>query len=314
MTLSPRDDAKPLRRTVLGDRWLIATSAILYGTVTVGGTLLYRAGFSLYEISLYPMVLTNLSCLPLLLMVPSYTPKTQMIPFFVVYGLIGALAELAQFGGIVLGVPVATVSLLLYSQPIWTSFFGKLLLHEPITIRKIVAIAAAVLGVLILTHPGARGRASARGLAFAIMGGVFVALWIIWGRKSGISAQHQVTTTVGWSAFSSLWLLALWPLFHLATKDETLSRLSFAFAPHYWLLLLTFAWCAGVLPSLLLFRGLKAVHASTAGVILLLEPLSACILGVFVLHQSLGLQTLQGGSLILFGNLVLSAEKSQAAG
>src|SRR5436309_11603342 len=100
---------------------LIAASAVLFGTVTVGGSFFHRSGLSLYEIALYPLILTFLMLLPVLVRGGRYVPRREMVPFFAVYGLIGALAELAQFGGIVLGVPVATVALLLYTQPIWTS-------------------------------------------------------------------------------------------------------------------------------------------------------------------------------------------------
>lgn len=295
------------------DRLLVAGAAALFGTVTVGGTVLFRLGFSLYEIALYPMVLTFLTLLPLLFRYLRRPPDGTTILFFVVYGLIGALAELAQFGGIVLGVPAAMVTLLLYSQPIWTALFSKALLHEAITARKCLAIIVAVFGAAVLVQSGKEAGADARGLASALFGGVLVALWIIWGRKSGISARHAVTTTLGWSGCSSLWLIVLWPLFRLVFHDHSLSQLSPTFAPHLWLLLFAFALVAGILPSLLLFRGLQTVPASTAGVILLLEPFSASVLGTIFLRQALGPKTIGGGLLLFLANMVLPSDNDRSA-
>jgi drug/metabolite transporter, DME family len=288
----PRAEA-PARR-------LIACSAVLYGTVTVGGSFFHRAGFSL--------ILTFLILLPVLARGERYAVRKEKLPLFAVYGLIGALAELSQFGGVVLGVPVAAVSLLLYTQPLWTSLLGRWLLEERITARKALAISLAFCGALVLIRGETRLGGDVRGIISAALGGVFVALWVIWGRKSGLHDQHPVTTTLGWAGFSAAWLIVLWPLFFVLTRGLPLARLSLDFPFRYWLLLAAFALIAGVLPSLLLFRGLRTVPASTAGIILLLEPVSASLLAALWFRQPLGWHILSGGLLILLSNLLLPAE------
>ncbi len=297
------DEPKPV---IWKGRWMIAGAAMLYGLVAVGGAFFHEAGFSLYEIALYPIALTHLMLLPVLLLRTWRSSiRWEALPFFAIYGLIGALAELSQFAGIVLGVPIATVALLLYLQPVWTSLLGRVLLKEPITLRKVLAIAAALAGGLVLLQSEAVSTSDPRGIASAVLGGVFIALWVIWGRKSGIRHQHYVVTTLGWSGFSTAWLIVLWPLFLALAGNRDLFRLSFDFTYHNALFLAAFALFAGVLPSLLLFRGLETVPASTAGVILLLEPVSASLLGALFLRQPLGLSTLVGGSMILLSNLLL---------
>jgi len=308
---SPSGSGDLQRTAAWRSRGLIAASAVLFGTVTVGGSFFHRSGLSLYEIALYPLILTFLMLLPVLVRGGRYVPRREMVPFFAVYGLIGALAELAQFGGIVLGVPVATVALLLYTQPIWTSLLGKLLLQERITGRKALAVALAFGGAVVLirgelgTGGGVR---DVRGIAGATLGGVFVALWVVWGRKSGIHRQHSVTTTLGWSGFSAAWLIVLWPVFFAITRDRALSRLSLSFEGKDWLLLAVFALIEGVLPMLLLFRGLQTVPASTAGILLLLEPVSASLMAALFFRQPLGLHTLAGGFLILLSNSLVAGE------
>jgi len=284
-------------------RWLVACAAALFGTVTVGGSFLYRTGFSLYEISLYPLILTCLMLFPAFLR-QKYAIRKQMLPFFVVYGLIGALVQLSQFGGVILGVPIATVSLFLYTQPIWTSLLGKLLLGETLNLRKLLAVALGILGSFVLIQEGSDAPANIRGILSAILGGLFLALWVIWGRKCGLQNYHYITTTAGWSAFSSVWLALLWPLFSLVIHNDKITRLSLNFPIRHWLLLAAFALIAGLIPSLLTFRGLQTVSASTAGIILLLEPLSAGTMAALLFHQPLGLHIFVAAALILLSNLL----------
>ncbi len=187
--------------------WFIIIAAILFGTITVGGNFFANLGLSLYEISLYPMIFMSLFFLIIILVRRQYLIKKEMLLFFITYGLIGALTLLAQFGGIILGVPVAIVALLLYSQPIWTTIFGKMILNEKVTVTKILAVVIALAGVLILIRSWNIERAgSSTGIIFATLGGIFLSLWVIWGRKSAINKQHYITTTAGWAIFSAFWL------------------------------------------------------------------------------------------------------------
>lgn len=298
-------------RTLVHHRsyWLVSAAAVLFGTVTVGGQYFSNKGLSLYEIAFFPLLLTFLMVLPGLLLCRR---KLKGLPLthFVIYGLIGALAELAQFGGIVLGVPVAVTSLLLFSQPIWTCLLAKIMLHESISSRKIIATLLTLLGVALLVKSDIGGvEYDARGLGAALLGSVFISLWVIWGRKSGINQHHYVLTTSAWSGFSTLWLLALWPIIErLTVNAESISRLSFQSLSEYWPHLTSFALVAGVLPGLLLFRGLQSVPASSAGIILLLEPVSATLMASIIFSQQINGFILAGGVLILLANATVMTE------
>ncbi len=97
--------------------WFIAIAAILYGTLTVGGQFFLNLGLSVYEIALYSMFFMGLLLLPIVLIKREYLIKKEMFLFFVIFGLINALQELTQFRALALGIPVAIVAFLLYSQP-----------------------------------------------------------------------------------------------------------------------------------------------------------------------------------------------------
>lgn len=286
--------------------WFIIFAAVLYGTITVGAQFFTNLGLSLFEITLYRVVFASLILLPIVLIKRRYLIKKRMIIFFTIYGLVGAMLGLAEFGGIVLGVPVAVVVFLLYTQPIWTIIFGKLMLNEKITPRKVMAVFVALIGVVVLLKSWAtESVGSLAGIISALIAGVLLSLWIILGRKSGVYKQHPITTITGWVWSSSIWLLLLWPIFALLVHEPNISRFSISFPVQYWPYFIIFASIACVIPGSLFYRGVQKIHASVAGIILLLEPVSATILASLLFAQPVGLNIFLGGALILFSNYLV---------
>lgn len=271
----------------------------------MGGQYFHNVGFSLYEISCLIFFLA-ISLIPLLIFKKEYRFPREQITFFIIFGFIGAGLQIGQFAGIVLGVPVAIIALLLYSQPIWTSVFGRLFLNEAITTRKILALLLALTGILVLVNPfGIQNKFSTAGLLAALGAGVFFSLWVIGGRKSGLKNQHFVTTTFGFSFFTSLWLLLLYPLATFLWHEPKFVRLDPGVYLEFRWAVAGFTIFAGLMPNFLAFAGMRKVDASTTGVLLLFEPICAAILAFIFFSQPLTANIWVGGGLILFSNYVL---------
>jgi drug/metabolite transporter (DMT)-like permease len=257
----------------------IIIASTLFGIITVGGQFFTNKGLSLYELSLFALIFEMIILSIIIAIKPKYLIKKKMIFFFIIYGLIGAVLQLSQFGGITLGVPVAIVAMLLYSQPIWSVIFGKLILNENLTKLKIISVLIAFIGIILLVKPwDIDSVGSISGILIALVGGMSLSLWVVYGRKSGISNQHFITTTLGYTFFSLLWLLVFWPLLRILINDQSIMRLDFSLLGNYWLYFLIFAIIVGVFPHALFYKGLKNIQASSAGIIMLLEPISATIL------------------------------------
>jgi len=284
----------------------VAISAIMYGYVTVGGRLLADRGFSLYEVSLFPMLT---AALILSLLRPLDTRKffgRDARQFFIVYGLIGATLQITQYGGILLGVPVAVVAMLLYTQPIWTMLMSRLWLGEPITKVKLIALALAVAGVVVLLDPtGLSGNYPPLGLLSALAGGIVLGLWVIWTKRNAVAGEMPPLAKVyGYAFFTVLWLLVLYPLVRLIIQDATFTRLSMEPAIAHWPYLLLMAGLAYIIPYSLIFRGIHQIDATSAGTLLMLEPVSAAIMAAMIFREPLTPNVLFGGGLILLGNFV----------
>ncbi|MFQ5709474.1 MAG: DMT family transporter [bacterium] len=285
--------------------YLILAAAVFYGLITVGGKYFADLGFSLYEIALL-ISFSALTLIPVLLFNKKFRIRKAHLAFFIVFGLIGALLQLSQFAGIVLGVPVAVVALLLYTQPVWTTLLGRWLLEERITLKKLFVVPLAVVGILILVSPFQGPlRPDGLGLLAALCAGIFLALWVIWGRSSGLRDQHFVTTTFGYSFFSALWLLVFYPVVHTVIAEVQISRLSFENYLEHWPGVAGYTLLAGLTPACLAFAGMKRVETSTAGILLLFEPVSAAALAYWLFGQPLTANVWFGGGVILLANYLL---------
>jgi len=172
------------------EHWYVITAGILAGTIIFGAQVLVNLGLSLYQIAILPLLFT-IFLLPIIILKKECKIKKSMIKIFMLYGLIASFAAIAEFLPVVLGVPVAVIVLLLYTQPLWTIILSKFILDEDITKRKILAMLIVLAGTLILINPFNIDRiGSVLGVIIALFGGITLSLWIIMGRVAGKKEYH----------------------------------------------------------------------------------------------------------------------------
>ncbi len=296
--------------TPWGHAAAVMIGAALYGGITVGGRVLAQLGFSLLEIAITGGAFGALLLAPLLVWRRELRIVRRDIDIFAAFGLMGAVLQIGQFLGIVLGVPVAIVALLLYTQPLWTVVLGRLFLGEPITARKLGALALAAVGILILVGPAgsAPGQEhSVLGLAGALVAGVMLAVWVILGRVSALRGNHPITTTFGYQLSTSIGLLALWPALATWPLFAGMSRLDPGVFIENWQTVLIYTVLVNVAPAILVMWGIVALEASTAGMLLLFEPAAAAVAASMMFGEAITGQIWLGGVLILGSNAVLLA-------
>ncbi|HNR43631.1 MAG TPA: DMT family transporter [Methanofastidiosum sp.] len=291
------------------DYWTIIISAIFFGLIIPGGQFFSNLGFSLYEISAYSLLFLFVFTLPIIVIKKTVPIRRDNLLFFVLYGLIGALLQLTQYGGVIFGTPVAIVALLLYTQPIWTTFFGRILLNEKITKMKLLSVTVAFLGVVFLLSPwNISNVGSTKGLISSLLAGIFLSLWVIFARKTGINKDYYINTLSAYSFVSLIWLILLFPVIKFFYQNEYLTKLSYNFPTSYWVYFGLFCLIAAFLPNSLFYKAIEKVEASKAGIILLLEPVVASIVAMIVFSQYLNSSIFVGGGLILISNYLAIKE------
>ncbi len=202
--------------------------------------------------------------------------------------------------------------------PAVVALLGWVFLHERIAPRTWAAIACAAVGIglLALANPsssthGADSATAAAGAARAWLGNLLVfgavlceAAYAVIGKKlTGVLGPKRITSMIN-----------LWG-FLLVTPFGAWAAMSFDFGsvqPGIWALLVFYSLAASVWTVWLWMTGLKVVPAAQGGVFTVMLPVSAALVGVFALGESLsGLQLLAFG--LALAGVVLATLPVRAA-
>ncbi|QNE18515.1 EamA family transporter [Kribbella qitaiheensis] len=204
---------------------------------------------------------------------------------YLLSGLGLAVCQLGYFAAIPrVGVAVATV-ISLGVGPLFIALGAR----ERIT----GTLLLAVLGLaLLISGGGGTGGASIAGVAFSLLSGAGYAVTTLLNRDQ----QDPVTSALLGFTTGALILLPL-----AMTEGITPALGS-------WPLLAYFGLVPTALAYALFYTGLRAIRASTAAVIALIEPLLATLIGVLAFHEHLTLLSIIG-AVILLGAVLLQVRR-----
>lgn len=195
---------------------------------------------------------------------------------YLLSGLGLAVCQLGYFAAIPrVGVAVATV-IALGAGPVFIALGAR----ERIT----SALLIAVLGLaLLVSGDGAAGHGSLLGVVFSVLSAAGYALTTLLNRDQ----QDPITSALlGFTAGAVI-------LLPVAMTGGLVP------APGSWPLLAYFGLVPTALAYALFYTGLRAIRASTAAVIALIEPLLAAAIGVLAFHEHLTMLSLAGAAVLL---------------
>ena len=99
-------------------RILIAGSGLIYGAITVGGSLLAKTGLSAFDISFFFLSLSLIPLLPLVVRKNFLLRLRDSWRYLLAYSLANSGLVILQFESLNLGLAPAVSAFLLYTQPI----------------------------------------------------------------------------------------------------------------------------------------------------------------------------------------------------
>jgi len=284
----------------------IIITGILSGFLVFGGQIFFNLGLSLFQISFITQFLVIIMLVPFIILNKNLRPKLDMKWIWALYGFATAITLFAQYGAVILGVPVAIVVLLLYTQPLWTIIISKLFLKEKLTKTKILACIVVLMGMILLVNPFNAGEIkSFAGIMLALVGGVTLSLWVIIGSVVSKRKYPPITTKFLNAVLTVIYFLVFYPILLIFVKDASFIRFSFDIPITLWGYLIIFTLFAEVINHISYYKGVKKVPATDAGIILLLEPVTGTLLATIFLSQTLTLGIIVGGVLILFANYLV---------
>jgi drug/metabolite transporter (DMT)-like permease len=222
------------------------------------------------------------------------------LPFWRAIALMAVINSVLPFLLIVWGqshVPSSLTSIFIATTPL----FGVLLAHfmtsdERMTVPRVVSVVCGFAGVVVLIGPGLLDELGTDLLAqLAILGGaVCYALSGVYGRRFSRDGVSPLATATGQLTVSTVLLL---PLALFIDRPWTLAMPSLAASAA----VLGVALVSTAFAFLLYFRILATAGANNLLLVNFLVPVSAIMLGVSILNESLKTEHLIGMTLIFIG-------------
>ncbi|QIA26598.1 EamA family transporter [Thermaerobacter sp. PB12/4term] len=274
---------------VRGMAYVLAAAA-LWGTLGVVARLAYAGGAQPGEVVFFRAAIAFVLALAVARRqgVALAVPRRRWL-LLGAYGTISVgLFYLSYFWAVRM-LPVAVAAVLLYTAPVFVALLARLFLGETLGLRRLLALAVALAGVMLVSAPDPSAGIRWGGVAVGLLSGLTYALYSIFGKVAlrDLDPAAVVVYTLG---IGALVLLAALPPGRL---------LDLAWSPAVWL----WVFLLGVGPTFLAYRlytaGLQWVPASTASIVATVEPVVAALLGWLVLGESLSAGQGAGAVLVL---------------
>jgi len=285
---------------------LIIIAGIFWATMGIFVRALAACGFDSIQISAFRLLSAAL-CFILILLAKSKAGlkiRPKDIPLFLSLG-IGSVAIMTCCYFSAIGMlDLSTAAILLYTSPIWVMLMSIFLFHERVTQRKIIALACAFGGCVLVSGVGG-GSINAAGLAVGVISGVAYGLYSIFGN---ILLRRYSPFTVTAYGFS----IAALAVFALSRPQEMLSIIAASGSKGVLaLLVLATGIVTAVIPYLLYTIGLKSVEPSRAAILATSEPMMATVLGAIVYGEAMKAASAVGVLGILAAIILLNSGKRE---
>jgi drug/metabolite transporter (DMT)-like permease len=269
---------------------------IALAEMNVGAMVLYRFAFA--TLALIPLLITH---------PPRFTRKEWRTLFLC--ALLGIpLQFLIQFSGLA-RTTVSHASLMVGTMPVILAVGATLFAHERMDSTGWLALAASTAGAAFIalsahTSHSAYDDPTLIGDLLVVLSLIIALGWVLLNKH--LMQRHSAITVSAYGiTCGTIMLLILVPILYPHPFGPTpITHIS----TRAWLALAASGLLCTASTTILWNWGLTQVPASQAGVLLNMEPLIGSLLGVFLLHETLGPSARLGALLILAASLVITTK------
>jgi drug/metabolite transporter (DMT)-like permease len=202
--------------------------------------------------------------------------------------------------------PIAIVLLAFYTYPAMVAVVAVALGHERLDGNRLVALALALGGMVLVVAGGLDPAASVAiepvGIGLALLAACFQTLFVTVSR--GRFATVPAEQVIGW-------VLIVTAVVSLAVAAATGGHPAAGFAGPTPLLLAAVAGVLGAgIPSILFLVGIRTIGGTRAGILMLFEPVVGVTLAALLLHEGLvPIQVVGGGAILAAAALLQRGAK-----
>jgi drug/metabolite transporter (DMT)-like permease len=269
---------------------LVATSAAAFGALPIFARLAYAQGVDLLGI-LVPRFAIGAALLALLAIVRGRRwPRGRTLVATLAMGGLGYTGQSFLYFSALRHADASLVALLLYSFPFIVAVLAVVFLKEQLDAGRIVALAAAAVG-LVLTIGG--GQGSPAGIALGLGAAALYAVYIVVGSQV-LRDVDPITSSCVICAGAAL-SYGAFALGYGFTGVPT----QWPGNMQAWLPVAALAVVSTVLAIAAFFAGLQRLGPTPTSVLSTLEPVVSVALAALVLGERIGALQLLGGAVIV---------------
>lgn len=277
---------------------LVAFSACCFGTIAILVTVGTRAGARLVEILAWRYLVAAL-VLGLVAGGPSAVRRAGRRSIAVMALAGGGQAVVAGLSLSALRyIPTATMAFLFYTYPTWVTVIAAMRGKEPLTGRRLLALALSLAGIVAMVGlPGVGTSSDATpGVLLALAGALAYALYIPmighFSRELGAALASTLTAAGAWVVL----VITALASGGIAVQQPTV----------VWAAILVMALVCTVFGFMCFLRGLEALGPVRTAIVSTVEPFWGALLASLVLAQPLTVRTLTGGALVAAAVIILN--------
>lgn len=195
-------------------------------------------------------------------------------------------------------IPSGLISVVFGLTPIFTGLFAAALLKERIfTFTKVTGMLLGVLGLaVIFKNSMSLGDKGLLGVIMLLMASVFQSFGTVWVKRVMVQLHPFTANTGGVTVAAILYSVTL----GLSGKNALPQHIPL----HTEYAIVYLAVFGSILGAVLFFYALRHVSATSMGMLTLITPVSALMIGKTFNHESIDLTTLLGTGLIMLGLIV----------
>ncbi len=274
---------------------LVVLSAVSFGSLGVFGKLASRQGMSLptllgLRFGLAALVLWGLALWRHQVRWMGARRTAGVALMGVLYVL-----QAAAFFSSLRTIPAAITSILLYIYPVLVTLLARVVVGEPLTPLRMVALALACAGVLLVVGPSPAGHLDPGGVLLGLASAVVYSTYILTGGVllRGVPALYAtaVITTVGGVSYLAF------------------GGLSGSLHPPGaagWGIVAGIAVIPTIIAASTFLAGLSRVGPTRASIVSTLEPVTTALLAALFLGEGLSALRLVGGAVVLAAAVLVS--------
>ncbi len=271
---------------------LVVASAAGFGTLAIFGRYAYADGMDALTILCLRFSLAAIPALVLLAVRRERLPHGLVLLRLIGMGVFSYIGGSLAYLEALKYASAGLVALLLYLYPIFVVLLAVLLLHEPLTGAKGLALGLALTGTALAVGPL---RGQTLGIMLAVGSALLYALYIIVGadvmrRVSPVQSSAVIFATAG--VGNGVLMLVTGP--HLPATGRG------------WAAITGLVVLTTLLPGVAFLSGLKRIGPTNAAMLSTLGPVVTVLLASWCLHETLTPITLLGGGLILTAVLLVT--------